>query len=177
VDHEDHVKAVHEEIKAMGLEAFSLAEVVEQVRVNVLLISFAMTFMALVALAVAGLGITNTLLMSVLERTQEIGVMKAVGARDRHIQGFFLAEGALIGLAGGVVGLFLGWLASFPGDGVARSLAEQQTHTHLEQALFVFPPWLVLGVPLFVAAVTMLAAVYPARRAARVNPITALRHE
>jgi putative ABC transport system permease protein len=177
VDSEEHVKEVHERLTALGLEAYSLVEVVDQVRFNVLLISFATAFVAVVALVVAGLGITNTMLMSVLERTHEIGVMKAVGARDRHVQLLFLVEGALVGLTGGAVGLLLSWLASFPADRVARSLAEKQVHTQLTESLFVFPAWLTVGVPLFVGALTMLAAVYPARRAARVNPITALRHE
>jgi putative ABC transport system permease protein len=177
VDSEEHVKEVQARVTALGLEAYSLVEVVDQVRFNVLLISFATAFVAVVALVVAGLGITNTLLMSVLERTHEIGVMKAVGARDRHVQMMFLVEGALVGLTGGVVGLLLSWLASFPADRVARSLAEKQVHTRLAESLFVFPPWLTVGVPLFVGALTMLAAFYPARRAARVNPITALRHE
>jgi hypothetical protein len=99
------------------------------------------------------------------------------GARDRHVQLLFLVEGTLVGLTGGALGLLLSWLASFPADRVARSLAERQVHTRLTESLFVFPPWLAVGVPLFVGALTMLAAAYPARRAARVNPITALRHE
>jgi putative ABC transport system permease protein len=177
VDSEEHVQEVQKRVTALGLEAYSLVEVVDQVRFNVLLISFATAFVAVVALVVAGLGITNTMLMSVLERTHEIGVMKAVGARDRHVQLLFLVEGALVGLTGGGVGLLLSWLASFPADRVARALAEKQVHTRLTESLFVFPPWLTVGVPLFVGALTMLAAFYPARRAARVNPITALRHE
>ena len=71
----------------------------------------------------------------------------------------------------------LSWLASFPGDGVARSLVSKHTPLTLEGSLFVFPWWLMLGVPLFVSLLTMLSAVYPARRAARVDPIKALRHE
>jgi putative ABC transport system permease protein len=177
VDGEEHVREVHARLTSLGLETYSLVEVVDQVRFNVLLISFATAFVAVVALVVAGLGITNTMLMSVLERTHEIGVMKAVGARDRHVQLLFLVEGTLVGLTGGALGLLLSWLASFPADRVARSLAERQVHTRLTESLFVFPPWLAVGVPLFVGALTMLAAVYPARRAARVNPITALRHE
>ncbi len=177
VDKEEHVKEVQAKVTALGLEAYSLVEVVDQVRFNVLLISFATAFLAVVALVVAGLGITNTMLMSVLERTHEIGVMKAVGARDRHVLWMFLVEGALVGLTGGAVGLVLSWLASFPADRVARSLAEKQVQTRLTESLFVFPAWLAVGVPLFVGALTMLAAAYPARRAARVNPITALRHE
>jgi putative ABC transport system permease protein len=60
---------------------------------------------------------------------------------------------------------------------IAQRLAEQQVQAYLDYSLFVFPWWLVLGVPLFVTLLTMLAAVYPARRAARVNPMTALRYE
>jgi putative ABC transport system permease protein len=73
--------------------------------------------------------------------------------------------------------VLLSWLASFPGDAVARSLVNESTELHLTGRLFVFPAWLVLGLPVFAGVVTTLAAVYPARRAARVNPITALRHE
>ncbi len=177
VDSEDNVKAVDQQISAMGLESYAPITILERVRFNVMLISLTTSFVALVALLVAGLGIANTLLMSVLERTHEIGVMKAVGARDRHIQMLFLVEGALIGLLGSGVGLLSAWLASYPLDRVARRVAEQQGQMHLTQSLFVFPWWLVLGVPVFVTLLTMLAAAYPARRAARVNPMTALRHE
>src|SRR5262249_61666753 len=100
-------------------------------------------------------------LMSVLERTHEIGVMKAVGARDRHVLLMFLLEGALIGAGGGLLGLLLSWLAAFPADAVARSLAQQQLRAPVEGSLFAFPWWVGLGVPLFVSVLTMLAAVYP----------------
>lgn len=177
VDDEQNVEAVEERIRAMGLETSSFLPVLKNLRLNVLLITFATSFVAVVALVVAGLGITNTLLMSVLERTHEIGVMKAVGARERHIQLLFLLEGAWIGLLGSALGVLCGWLASLPGDRIARRLAEQQAETRLTHSLFVFPWWLVLGVLAFVTLLTMLAALYPARRAARVNPMTALRHE
>jgi len=177
VDHEDNVPAVTREITALGYRCFSLAEVLEKVRKNVLLLGIAAAFLAAMALLVAAIGITNMMLMSVLERTHEIGVMKAVGARDRHVQLVFLTEGSLLGLVGGLLGLLAGWLASFPGDRIARSIVEKQTQTVLEQSLFVFPLWLVLGVPAFAVLVTTLAAVYPARRAARISPLQALRHE
>jgi putative ABC transport system permease protein len=177
VDSEDHVKEIVDRVTEMGLTQFSLIEIMERVRTNLTLITFATGFVAAVGLIVAALGITNTMVMSVLERTREIGVMKAVGARDAHVQLIFLVEGGLIGAVGGGVGLFLSWLASFPGDRIARSLMEQQGEIKVEGSLFVFPIWLALGVPLFAALVTTLAAVYPARKAARINPIAALRHE
>jgi putative ABC transport system permease protein len=177
VDEEKNLKAVNQEIKDMGLNANSLLEFYETVRRNILLFGYATDFIAVIALLVAALGITNTMLMSILERTHEIGVMKAVGAREQHIQFLFLVEGALIGVVGGSLGLFFGWLASFPGDAIARHLMEKQTGSPAEVSVFAFPLWLTLGAPLFACLMSTLAAVYPARRAAKVNPITALRHE
>jgi putative ABC transport system permease protein len=177
VDSEDNVKEVDRQISALGLDSYSPIKILEQVRFNVMMISLTTSFVALVALLVAGLGIANTLLMSVLERTHEIGIMKAVGARERHIQMLFLVEGASIGLMGSGVGLLSAWLASYPLDRLARRLAEQQAQTPLTQSLFIFPWWLAVGVPVFVTLLTMMAAAYPAWRAARVNPMTALRHE
>jgi putative ABC transport system permease protein len=175
VDHEDNLREVHETVKGMGLECFSLVEIADQVRLNVLLISIACTFVALVALAVAALGIMNTMLMSVLERTHEIGVMKAVGARDGEVQALFLMEGALIGAAGALVGLLASWLVSFPGDRVAYWLVAKQTAMRLEGSVFAFPLWLVAGVPVLVCLLTTAAAVTPSRRAAKIDPIAALR--
>src|SRR5262249_43401504 len=82
VDHEDHLRQVHDAVKEMGLGVFSLAEFVEQLQLNVAMIRVGTGLIAFIALLVSALGITNTLLMSVLERTREIGIMKAVGARD-----------------------------------------------------------------------------------------------
>jgi putative ABC transport system permease protein len=136
-----------------------------------------MTLIALVALLVAALGITNTMLMGVLERVREIGIMKAVGARDADIRRAFLMEGALVGLVGGLLGLALARVASVPGDAWVRASVEQRLAVKLTESLFVFPPWLVLGAPLFACLVTTLAAYYPARRAAALNPVAALRYE
>jgi putative ABC transport system permease protein len=177
VDDEKNVKEVAREVRSMGLHEDSLVEWVQGLRTTLVVITFSTTFLAAVALLVAALGITNTMTMSVLERTREIGIMKAVGARDCHILFMFLVEGALIGLIGGGIGVLLGWIASFPGDAIAHALLQDQSLPALKHTLFVFPPWLTLGAPLFAGLVTTLAAVYPARRATRVNPITALRHE
>ncbi|HVS36040.1 MAG TPA: FtsX-like permease family protein [Gemmataceae bacterium] len=177
VDSENHVQEVVNRIEAEGLGQFSLADYAQRVWTNLTLLTSAFVVLSLTALMVAALGITNTLVMSVLERRHEIGVMKAVGARDGHILGIFLVEGALIGLLGGCLGLLFGWLASFPLESFAMSVVKRQGELHPDQALFAFPPWLIGGVPLFAMLITTLAALYPARRAARVNPIEALRHD
>jgi putative ABC transport system permease protein len=177
VDHEDHLKSVANAVKALGYDQFSLGVFVQQVRTNITLIGFGMNFIALIALFVAALGIANTLFTTVLERTKEIGLMKAVGATDRHVLTIFLIEGGLIGLLGGAVGVLIGWLVSIPGDAYARSLMAEQTLEKAPDTLFLFPMWLVIGVPLFAVTITTLAAALPARRAARVEPVEALRHE
>ncbi len=177
VDREENVKQVADQIKNMKLKQYSLADVLQQMRRGLVLTTFVMGFLATIALLVAALGITNTMVMSVLERIREIGVMKAIGARDRHILVIFLVEGTLLGLIGGGLGLLLGWLTSFPGDAIARDIVQSQTDMALEERLFLFPSWLLLAAPAFAMLVTTLAALYPARRAAKVRPITALRHE
>jgi putative ABC transport system permease protein len=177
VDHERNVKEVLGRVRALKLDAYGAVEFIERERLMYLLIFGAMTCVAGVALLVAALGIANTMLMSVLERTREVGIMKAVGAGNGHIQLIFLLEGALIGVLGGGLGLLLGWAASFPGDSWVRSMVQREMKIELKESLFVFPPWLVLAVLGFAVLVTTLAAVYPARRAAKVNPVTALRHE
>ncbi len=177
VDEEEHVKAVAERIAAMGYNQYSLAGIIDTVRMNVRLITFAMSSVAVVALVVAAIGITNTMIMSVLERTHEIGIMKALGARDRDIRCIFLVEGTVLGFFGSATGLALGWLASYPGNAIAKSIMEPRVNTVVKGSLLIYPIWLVIGVPAVVCLITTMAALYPASRAARVDPVTSLRHE
>jgi putative ABC transport system permease protein len=177
VDQVAHVKELAKQVEGMGYTQYSFAEFIGTVRMNVLMVTFATAFVAVVALLVAALGITNTMIMSVLERTHEIGIMKALGARTGHLRLIFLVEGAVLGLAGGLIGLALAFLVSYPGDAIAKSIMEPQTQTPVKGSLFVYSLWLVLGAPALAALITTLAAVYPAHRAASVDPITSLRHE
>jgi len=177
VDTIDNVKEVNRQIQAMGLRTHALAELIEREQFTYRLIFSAMTVIAVVALLVAALGILNTMLMGVLERVREIGIMKAVGARDGHIQLIFLVEGALVGLVGGLLGLLLAWAGSFPADTWVRSTVESGLSIRLQASVFAFPWWLLVAAPLFACLITTLAAFYPARRAARVDPVKALRHD
>ena len=177
VDRDANVKGVASAVEAMGFSQSSLIQVIETIRLNILMITLATAFIAAVALSVSAIGITNTMVMSVLERTHEIGIMKALGARTGQVRAIFLVEGAAIGLVGGALGQLLAWLLSFPGDRVAKSIMNAQTPRPIEGSLFAFPLWLVLGAPALAAIIATLAAAYPAHRAASVDPMTSLRHE
>jgi putative ABC transport system permease protein len=123
-----------------------------------------------IALVVAGIGIANTMYMSTLERTKEIGIMKAIGATNRNILEIFLLESALIGLTGGILGVGLGTAASYGLGVILSSLGTSSFKT------LVTPDLALMGVG-FAVAVGVMSGILPSRSAARKNPIEALRYE
>lgn len=172
------VEAVVREVEGMGLESFNSIKFYHAVKREVTLISAGLNLFAMLSMVVAAIGIMNTLFTSVLERTREIGILKAVGARDGHILCMFLLEGAAVGLIGGLIGLGVAYLVSIPSDGWVKTLIEQQRHeTMLTRTYFGWPWWLPPAVGGFSVLLTTLAAVFPASRASRVPPVEALRHE
>jgi putative ABC transport system permease protein len=176
VEHHSMLDTVQQQIEAMGFQARTYLGQLEKMRTFFVFIDVLLAAVGTVALVVAALGIVNTLLMSVLERYQEIGIYKAIGASDGDLLVLFLSEASIIGLIGGLGGLILGrvvsWLLEIGVNIYARS---QGVTTHLE--LFAFPFWLLLGALAFAVTISMFSGVYPALRAARVDPIRALRSE
>jgi putative ABC transport system permease protein len=177
VDREDHVRGVIAKVRETGLQGYGVVEWAERALQEVTLIGLGMTVLSVLALVVAGLGITNTMVTSVLERTHDIGVMKAVGARNRQIVGMFLIEGAVLGLIGGGLGLLGAWLFSLPAEGWVRGVMEHQAQRKIESSIFRFEPAVVWGAIAFSMLVTTAAALLPARRAARIDPAVTLRTE
>ncbi len=133
------------------------------------LIQLVVAGIAAIALVVGGIGIMNTMLMTVIERTREIGTMKAIGATSGKIMRLFVFEAGLIGLAGGVIGMFFGFFISF-----LISVVADVSGFPLP---FAFDPVLAAGTLLFAVGVGMVSGVYPARRAAKMDPVDALRYE
>lgn len=166
---------VRKALDARGFNTFSILDQIEQIRTFFLIMNSVLGLLGGISLLVASLGIINTMLMSIFERTREIGIMKAIGAEDREIKLIFFAEAALIGLAGGIIGALAAWGI----DALANRLVYQIVLKPKDTAFINFfdlPPLLWLGAILFAMLISILAALYPAARAARINPVEALRH-
>lgn len=167
---------VRTRLTELGFGSFSIVDQLDQIRTVFLIIDSVLGLLGGISLLVASFGIANTMIMSILERTREIGIMKAIGAEDREIKLIFFFEAAVIGLFGGI----LGSLAAWGIDGLANRLAyrfilKPQGASFVD--FFSLPPYLWLGAILFALVVSILAALYPAARAARIDPVRALRHD
>jgi putative ABC transport system permease protein len=166
---------VEDRIKQLGFGAFSLADALQQAKRAFIILDIVLSLIGSIALAVSSLGIVNTMVMSILERTREIGVMKAIGGSDADIRRIFLVEASAIGLMGGVFGVALGWLVGRIINFGANIYIERQGGTATE--LFALPFWLIAGAIGFSWLVSLVAGSYPAGRAAKLEPIQALRHD
>lgn len=125
---------------------------------------------ALISLVVAAVNIMNTMYTSVLERTREIGIMKAIGSRNRQILNVFVIESGILGLLGGVLGVLLGYGIAKIGQGIAKAAGL----TFLKP---YFPFWLITGCIMFAFLVGAGSGLLPAVRASKQKPVDALRYE
>jgi putative ABC transport system permease protein len=169
------VAQIESSISHMGFAAFSLIDVARNLRTFFAIFDLFLGIFGSLALAVASLGIINTLVMAILERRREIGVLKALGAADRDVRQLFFAEAGVMGLAGGVFGVLLGWA-------IGRAI-QFGTVVYLKRQgmnppnIWSVPWWLVLGAVAFAVLVSLASGIYPASRAARLDPVEALRYE
>jgi ABC-type lipoprotein release transport system permease subunit len=167
---------VRKQITDLGFSSFSIVDELEQIRTVFLIVDSVLGLLGGISLLVASFGIANTMIMSILERTREIGIMKAIGAEDREIKLIFFVEAAVIGLFGGIIGVLVAWGI----DGIANRLAyrfilKPQGASFVD--FFSLPLYLSLGAIVFALLVSIVAALYPAARAARIDPVRALRHD
>jgi putative ABC transport system permease protein len=166
---------VRTRIHDRGWATFALADQFDEITRAFYFMDMILAAVGMIAIVVAALGIVNTMVMSILERTREIGVMKAVGASDRDIRRIFFFESGAIGLAGGAAGCLLGWATSLLIDRVVNIFLARQGVPAIEY--FAFPAWLFIGAVGFAILISLASGIYPARRAARVDPVVALRHD
>jgi putative ABC transport system permease protein len=159
----------------MGLNVFSITDQIKEVRRAFLILDGILGAIGTIALIVAGLGIVNTMIMSILERTREIGIMKAIGGSEDQIKWIFFVEAGSIGFIGAVFGLVLGWIVTRIANQIANSQFLPAGEPQVD--FFYFPLWLIFGSIAFSIVLSLLAGLYPAIRAARIDPVKALRHD
>ncbi|HJX01344.1 MAG TPA: FtsX-like permease family protein, partial [Terriglobales bacterium] len=170
------VEGVEEKLKQLGFNTFSLLDATRSLRKFFAILDLFLGIFGSLALAVASLGIINTLVMSILERRREIGIMKAIGASDGDVQKLFFAEAGAMGVLGGSVGVLLGWtIGRIINIGTRIYMQRQQQFT--PDDVWLVPLWLVFGAIGFSLVVSLLAGLYPAARAARLDPVQALRYD
>jgi ABC-type lipoprotein release transport system permease subunit len=172
----DAAQIIEQLIEERGFIVESLQMVLDIASKVMIIIQTMLGSVGGLALLVASIGIANTMIMAVYERTREIGILKAIGASPGDIRVLFMAEASLIGLLGGVVGTIGGWLL---GLGLNRGIL---AYLHWKEVpvtgtFFVVAGWLVLLALGFATVVGLLAGLYPAARAARLDPLEALRYE
>jgi len=171
----NYIEAVKAKMEDRGFRTFALIDHLEEIKTAFIFMNMFLFAVGMIAITVAALGIINTMVMSILERYKEIGIMKAVGASDSDVKKIFLFESGAIGFFGGVLGLILGWLVSMLINQVINYYLAKQGVPYMNY--FSFRWWLCLGSIVFSILISLGAGIYPTMRAARVDPVVALRHD
>lgn len=176
VDDMANVTALTEMINDMGYNANSSAEWIQQELDSMNMIQAVLGAIGAVAMLVAAISITNTMMMSIYERTKEIGVMKVLGCDIRNIQGLFLMEAGFIGFIGGVVGVGFSYLLSLAINGLVAG-SDATANMGISGAICRIPLWLSPLAIVFAVVIGMIAGFIPSLRAMRLSPLAAIRNE
>jgi putative ABC transport system permease protein len=175
VKNPSRVQGVEEAIKKMGFTTFSILDASRGLRQFFAVLYAFLGIFGSLALIVASIGIVNTLVMAILERRREIGIMKAIGASDADVKKLFFAEAGAMGILGGIVGVLLGWaIGQVINVGTNIYLKRQSLPP---EHFWAVPWWLVGAAIAFAFVVSLVSGLYPAGRAARLDPVQALRYE
>src|SRR5690554_1338134 len=182
VDDPEKVLKIEQELLLEGFLAFSARSTLQQINVIFAVIQAAFGGIGAIALIVAAIGIANTMIMSILERTREIGLMKALGATNRDVMSIFIAEAGAIGLFGGVGGVVFGAGIAKIIDLIAQAyinnqLAASGATGNAGLSLAVIPLWLPVFAIVFSLIIGLASGIYPALRAVQLDPVKALKYE
>lgn len=169
------VQAVQDAVNKMNFRTFSILDATKSLRRFFTVLDVFLGIFGSLALAVATLAIINTLVMAVLERRREIGVMKAIGASDGDVKKLFFTEAGAMGFFGGILGIALGFaIGKAINIGTGFYL---QRHQLPAEPVWILPPWLIGAAIAFSIVVSLLAGLYPASRAAKLDPVQTLKYE
>ncbi len=163
------VKDIQEKIKEMGFSAYSLTEELDRMKETTKMLRMMLGAIGAISLVVAAIGITNTMVMAIYERTREIGVMKVIGASLKDIKRLFLTEAAFIGFFGGAFGVLISM-------GVSKVI--NVFTAEMESGMLSYIPiWLYLSALLFATIIGVVAGYFPANRAMRLSALSAIKTE
>ncbi len=173
--------AIAEEINQMGLMAYTPQMVVQGINSFFTVLQIFFGAIGAISLLVAAIGIANTMTMSVLERTAEIGLIKAIGASDEDVLRIFIGEASGIGFLGGIGGIIVGWAGGQLLNMVALVYFAKQALKGAggapPESIVYTPLWLILAASILSTLVGMISGYFPARRAMQMAPVAALKHE
>lgn len=174
-DSTDVMETVRENIIGKGYGVSSLSETVDQANKVFRGIQLGLMFFGIIALIVSAIGMFNTMTIALLERTEEIGIMKSLGASRFSISLMFVMESALMGFLGSLVGVALSYGAGELFNSIINLIASRFGGQQVD--LFESPLWFVLSIIFFGALVGFLTGVFPARTASKIDPLDALRYK
>ena len=157
----------------MGFQAYSNMEWLEQQQEQSQMIQAVLGGIGAVSLLVAAIGIANTMMMSIYERTKEIGIIKVLGCAMKNIRNMFLIEAGCIGFMGGAIGLILSYLLSY----LVNHLIGGELMTGMSGDISRIPLWLAGAALIFAVVIGMAAGFFPAMRAMKLSPLAAIRNE
>jgi len=173
----EETRRVSATIKELGYNSWSMVDNLEGIEKTSRTIQAILGGIGGISLLVAALGITNTMIMSIYERTKEIGIMKVIGATFSDIHAMFLTEAGLIGFFGGFLGIGFSFIVSYIVNRLSQGVFGGGMPGEEMASISLIPPWLALFAVLFSILIGLIAGLYPAHRAVRLSPINAIRNE
>lgn len=169
----DYVDGVKKQVEIFGYKTASVSEVVQQAKKFFAVTSSVLAVLGVIALLVSSIGMFNTMVITLLERTEEIGIMKAIGATNGNILSIFVVESALMGFLGGFSGVVMGFLVQIIFNFTINFIAVKMGGEVFQ--LFYTPPWFVILLMLVSLFIGILTGLIPARKASVIDPLEALR--
>lgn len=174
-NHQDNIEPIRNEILSMGFVVTTLSDTLDQINNIFRITQITFTVIGITALFISSIGMINTMTVSLLEQTREIGIMKSIGATTKGIAQLFLAESIIMGFGGGIFGLVIGFIVTKILSGLVSLLA--LTMGGEPANVFFTPAWFYLVVLIFSLMIGLITGTFPAKRASKLNPLDALRYE
>lgn len=175
VSSDEHMERIRNEIIERGFLVSSLSDTIEQANKIFRIVQIILALFGLVALIVSAIGMFNTMTIALLERINEIGIMRAVGITKKDIRKLFLLESVMMGFSGGVGGVAVGYSAGEVANAGINILAKTFGGQALD--LFYYPLWFIFFIIIFSTIIGFITGIYPSVKASKLNPLTALRYK